>query len=199
MWVLAVEYNHLVGCLSTSFSCMHLAIRSREESSEEKHSAEKYSVLHKILTPSLSCVTRQLSDVRRGSLHYCCILIPTFGAHYYHWILLRPPLSSSHLVPSVADERKMVEFKDTAAKNEEDLDQDDAPLLGEDIFPQRRKASWTLYIHGALIALYTSFFIILILSKRPGLVPSCFDPDLPSTNHAHKPCTNKPLTSFIYS
>lgn len=93
----------------------------------------------------------------------------------------------------------MAEFKDTSGKDEEVLDQDDAPLLGEDIPPQRRKTSWSLYLHGGLIAFYTSIFIILTLINRPGLVPPCFDPELSANNHAHKPRTNKPLTTFKFS
>lgn len=124
--------------------------------------------------------------------------MPTSGVHHCHWDLLQPIFSPSHLAPIVADGSKMTEFKDPAGKDEEVLDQDDVPLLGDDISPQRRKASWTLYLHGSLIALYTSIFIILILINRPGPVPSCFDPDLTTTNHAHKPRTNKPLTTSTF-
>lgn len=89
----------------------------------------------------------------------------------------------------------MFQFKTTVEEDEGALNQVDEPLLGEDISPQRPKVSWTLYLHGALIALYTSIFIFLILITRPGVVPSCFDPALAPSNHAHKPCKIQQLTT----
>jgi hypothetical protein len=121
----------------------------------------------------------------------CPPIYPDGTAHFqlrqspYLQELFSPVISST----SIQMNTTKFEFKSRAEDEERAVvNEADEPLLGQVNSSKHWTSSWPLYIHVALIALYTSLFIFLTLVSRSGPVAPCVGPTFTTSNHARKPC-----------